>query len=131
MTVLRLIAEDLEDLLVLSAHLQDAAFAVGDMTFLPSTRRFVALATRPSGAKSAVRIEGVRNVRSKGFSTADSQRRLTLACLDATQTATGVELDLVFQESCRLRLEADSIDLLLEDLDHRHEIPGHAKPGVS
>src|SRR5947209_2316925 len=105
MTRLRLIAEDLEDLLVLSAHLQDAEMRVGEMTFLPRTRKFVALARRRSGEMSALRIEGVRSVRSKGFSSAEPLRRLTLSCLDATQGETGVELELVFGGPCRLRLK--------------------------
>lgn len=43
---LRLIAEDGEDLKVLSACLQDAVIKVGDFAFLPNERRFAFVANR-------------------------------------------------------------------------------------
>ena len=43
---LRLIAEDAEDLKILSACLQDAVIKVGDFAFLPKERRFAFVANR-------------------------------------------------------------------------------------
>ena len=46
MTQLKLIAFDVEDLNVVSAHLQDAIVRVGDMAFMPRDRRFAAVLSR-------------------------------------------------------------------------------------
>ncbi|MBS7539181.1 DUF2948 family protein [Ancylobacter lacus] len=43
---LKLIALDVEDLAVISAHLQDAVVRVGDMAFLPREHRFALLTNR-------------------------------------------------------------------------------------
>ena len=43
---LKLIAMDVEDLAVVSAHLQDAVVRIGDMAYRPRERRFVALVNR-------------------------------------------------------------------------------------
>jgi hypothetical protein len=43
---LRLLAEDAEDLKVISACLQDAVLKVGDFAYLPSQRRFAFVANR-------------------------------------------------------------------------------------
>ena len=46
MQLLKLVALDKEDLEVISAHLQDAVMRVRDMTYLPSQKRFAAIANR-------------------------------------------------------------------------------------
>src|SRR5258706_8476939 len=46
MTKLRLLAEDEEDLKVISAHLQDAVMRIGDLAYLARHRRFAALVNR-------------------------------------------------------------------------------------
>jgi hypothetical protein len=43
---LKLIALDVDDLAVVSAHLQDAVLKVGDLAFLPREKRFAAVANR-------------------------------------------------------------------------------------
>ena len=43
---LKLLAEDEEDLAILSAHLQDAVLRVGDLAYLPKQRRFAAVVNR-------------------------------------------------------------------------------------
>src|SRR5947207_7548234 len=43
---LRLLAEDADDLRVISACLQDALVKVGDITYVPTTRQFALLASR-------------------------------------------------------------------------------------
>lgn len=58
---LRLIAEDSDDLDVISAHLQDAVTLVRDIAYLPSARRFAMVVNR-------FRWEGVGAARSHGLS---------------------------------------------------------------
>ena len=43
---LRLVAQDEEDLKILSAHLQDAILRVSDLTYLPRQRRFALVLNR-------------------------------------------------------------------------------------
>lgn len=130
----RLKAEDREDLVALSAHVQDAAVRVGDMTFLPGTRRFVALVRRfrweASGANervaAALRIEGARAARSRGFTAEDRDLVLNLLDIGAYEGATGVDLILTFSEGRSLQVSADAIDLLLEDVGEAY--PARARP---
>ncbi len=53
MTELKLIALDEEDLAVVSSLLQDAVVRVGDMTYLPSQKRFAAVLNRFDWEKAA------------------------------------------------------------------------------
>lgn len=46
MEPLKLVALDLEDLQVLSAHLQDAVMRIGDMAYVPSEKRFAVMVNR-------------------------------------------------------------------------------------
>ena len=46
MADLKLIALDVDDLAVISAHLQDAVLQVGDIAYLPRDKRFAAIANR-------------------------------------------------------------------------------------
>src|SRR4051794_32742291 len=46
MSGLKLLAEDEEDLKIISAHLQDAVLRIGDLAYLPKQHRFVAMANR-------------------------------------------------------------------------------------
>ncbi len=120
---LRLIAEDLEDLLVISAHLESAVIRVSEMSFLPSTRRFVLLATRRD-RRSALRIESVLSAKSQGFSADETDNVLTFLHLSAQESAKGVVIDLVFAEGA-VRLEAEAIELLMEDLETTNETAGN------
>ena len=43
---MKLLAEDEEDLKIISAHLQDAVLRVGDLAYLPKQQRFAALVNR-------------------------------------------------------------------------------------
>ncbi len=58
---LALMAEDEEDLAILSAHLQDAVMRVGDLAYLPKSRRFAAFLNRycwegcPENRRASVR----------------------------------------------------------------------------
>ena len=74
---LRLIALDAEDLAIMSAHLQDSLVKVGDMTYLPRSKRFALVARgstgwqRPRARRNAARpvfhFERVLKVTRTGF----------------------------------------------------------------
>jgi hypothetical protein len=46
MSGLKLLAEDEEDLKIISAHLQDAVMRIGDLAYLPRQHRFAAMVNR-------------------------------------------------------------------------------------
>jgi len=131
-TDLKLIALDAEDLAVVSAHLQDAVVRVGDMTFLPRERRFVALVNRfhwPAALttstpayerrRAALRFERVSAVQVHGIDlTAKRQVLALLAAQFAPRDAedpAGV-VTLVFAGGAAIRIEMECIEAVLEDL---------------
>jgi len=85
---LGLIAMDAEDLAVISANLQDAVVRVGDIAFLPWSRRFAFLACRfdwvaadegrMERCQTGLHFDHVDNVALTGFSQADSHIMLNL-----------------------------------------------------
>ncbi len=122
---LKLRAEDEEDLAVVSAILQDALVAVGEMAWLPEEKRFVLVANRfrweppTQGPRrdfercmSGLRIDGVKTVQRRGFTPRDSERLLVLL---AIRPAPGV-LYLDFAGGSSIRLEVERILCHLDDL---------------
>src|SRR5690606_34630546 len=99
---LKLRAEDLKDLEVVSAMLQDALTSVGEMSYDRRARRFVAMLNRYARdrgegvrTRSALKIEGVLAVRTAGIDQQDKRGLLPLLALTAEQGEDG---------ACRLTL---------------------------
>jgi Protein of unknown function (DUF2948) len=119
---LRLRAEDAEDMAVISAILQDALVAVGDMAWLAEERRFVLVASRfrreaVRGASERVhcglRFDEVRAVRRQRFNPRDRERILVLLAIRAEAEALRID----FAGGAGLRLEVGRVLCHLEDLD--------------
>jgi hypothetical protein len=121
---LKLRAEDEEDLAVISAILQDALVAVGEMAWLPEEERFVLVANRfrweppLSGPRqnferrwAGLRLDGVRAVRRRGFHPRDSERLLVLLAIRAEPGV--IYLD--FAGGSSIRLEVERILCHLDD----------------
>lgn len=115
---LRLIGHEAEDVPVISALMQDAAVRVDDIAFDAKAHRFALVANRyrweadvPSRTRSALRFDGVVRAQRKGWPT-DSEAVLALLAIRAEEGA--VTLD--FSGGASVRLEAECIDLVLEDL---------------
>jgi hypothetical protein len=135
---LKLIAFDTEDLGVVSAHLQDAVVRVGDMTFLPNEKRFVAIAnrfdwttaTRLAPAKggdakferrrAGIRFERVNSVRFHGFDFKDKRAALSLLAVTFDPTAgpdtPEGDVTLTFSGGAAIRLGVECIEIELKDL---------------
>jgi hypothetical protein len=125
---LKLRAEDEEDLAVISAILQDALVAVGEMVWLPDEKRFVFVANRfrweppaSSGLRkdfercmSGLRVDGVTAVQRRGFSPRDGERLLVLLAIRAEPGA----LYLDFAGGSSIRLDVERILCHLDDLGH-------------
>ena len=122
---LKLRAEDEEDLAVISAILQDALVAVGEMVWLPEEKRFVFVANRfrweppTSGSRkdferrmSGLRVDGVTAVQRRGFSPRDGERLLVLLAIRAEPGA----LYLDFAGGSSIRLDVERILCHLDDL---------------
>ncbi len=122
---LKLRAEDDEDLGVLSAILQDALVAVGDMAFEPAAQRFVLIANRfcwepgDGGAGrsferilSGLRVDGVRSVQRRGFRPGETDRFLSLLAIRAD----GQRLYFHFAGGVSIRLDVERILCHLDDL---------------
>jgi hypothetical protein len=122
---LKLRAEDEEDLAVISAILQDALVAVGDIAYFPDEQRFVLVANRfrweppASGPRrdferqlSGMRIDGVRAVQRRGIRPRETERLLVLLAFRAEPGA----LYLNFAGDSSIRLEVDRILCHLDDL---------------
>jgi hypothetical protein len=154
---LRLAARDVDDLTVVSAALQDAIVSVGDMAYLSQDGLFVLVGNRfrwedsPSGVAadapdgegepvyhrvlSGVQFRGVRRVAARKLDLKDRGRWLNLLAIEAAGGAAGAVLTMTFAGGAQLRLEAEGIDVALEDRGQpwpttrrpRHEIEDGAE----
>jgi hypothetical protein len=136
---LKLIALDALDLGVISAHLQDAVLRVGDMTYLPREKRFVAIANRFDWAnaldhpqhgkedatgherrRAGVRFERVNTAKVQGGDFKD--KRASLALLSVTFEPTQGDdspegnVTLTFSGGAVIRLSVECIEIELKDL---------------
>lgn len=122
---LKLKVEDEEDLAVVSAILQDALVAIGDMAYLPEERRFVLVANRfrwePPAARprrdferrlSGLRVDHVREVQRRGFKLGERERLLVLLALRRE----GQALYLDFAGGSSIRLSIDALGCHLDDI---------------
>jgi hypothetical protein len=133
MTSLKLIALDGEDLQVLSAHLQDAVLKVGDLAYLPGSKRFVAVANRfdwvsalqgggrQPGAyarrQTGLRFERVMAAQLHGIDLAAKDSVLSLLAIrfDPRDAPAG-DITLFFADGGAIRLQVECIEAELRDL---------------
>ncbi len=138
---LRLLAQDTEDLAVLSAHMQDAVIRVGDMAWLPKSRRFAlagsrfdwlaAEAGRMERCHVGLHFDGVLGAASMGFDPAGHDLALNLLSIEFTPgDAPAGEIVLTFSGGAAVRLAVECLDAQLRDLGPRWQTkmrPGHAE----
>lgn len=120
--LLRLRAEDAEDLAVVSAVVQDALIAVKDLSYDRATRRFTLVANRfrwearsDSGENGpvyertlcAVSFAGVEGVSYRGFRRRDNERILSLLAIRPGEG--GGTIDLEFSGGAAVRLAVSAI----------------------
>jgi hypothetical protein len=126
----RLRAEDVEDLAVLAALLQDARISLREMVFDPDTNSFVAAFTRyrrelqpdPTSCDgltergSVLRFDCIAAVKHRKLDPTDLDRELSLLTI---ATAPGerhlFHVELVFDDGVQIQLRTDCIDAMLED----------------
>ena len=125
-TRLKLRAEDAGDIAVISACLEDAVFAVGEMAFEPDDERFAAIAVRrcreiegcPSGqATAAIHFDRVSAVKLRGIDRAQPARLLRLAGIVTEPGRLATVIRLLFQDGAEVWIEAGSLACLFQDLE--------------
>jgi Protein of unknown function (DUF2948) len=123
--LLRLRAEDDEDIAVFSAVLQDALVPVADIAFFPDEQRFLLVANRFRWERDArderkdferihtgFRADAVTAVKYRGFRRSDPDRLLELLTITSQSGAITLE----FAGDASVRLEVDRILCHLEDI---------------
>ena len=145
-TLLRLRAEDADDLSVISAVVQDALISVKDLTYDRAAKRFTLVLNRfrwegkPDGASGepafertlcAVTFDAVDGVTYRGFRRRDDDRILSLLAMRPVETAGTIELE--FSGGATLRLGVRAIKAYATDLGEawptawqpQHDDTGH------
>ena len=130
MTLLKLLALDEEDLQVVSSHLQDAVVRVGDMTYVPSQKRFAAIVNRfdwesAKGAdakhykrrRTALRFDRVLSAKHRDLNFAKPDQILSLLAIqfEAGETPGGT-ITLAFSGGVTIQLQVECVEAELRDL---------------
>lgn len=134
---LRLLAQDCDDVPVISALVQDAVVRPSEVCLDRKHRRFVLLMNRfrweeaetePRRVRTALRIESVLKAARKGWpAAADQDAVLELLAVTVTPGEQGAAtLDLDFAGPAAVRLEVECVEIALEDLTEPW--PARAKP---
>ncbi|MGH6815069.1 MAG: DUF2948 family protein, partial [Hyphomicrobiaceae bacterium] len=131
---LKLIALDVVDLGVLSAHLQDAVMLVGDMVYQPKQKRFVAIANRFDWVHAlgvtleadrkllrrhaALRFERVLKAQVSGIDLQAKRQALDLLAVRFEGKGAGPDgyATLTFAGGGQIRLQVECIEVELRDL---------------
>jgi hypothetical protein len=136
---LRLIALDAEDLAILSAKFQDAQVKIGDMAYLPKTKRFALVAARFDWAaleggktercSSGLHFERVLKVARLGFDQTAAEETLNLLSIMfvPAEPPTGRVL-LTFSGAAAVQLDVECLEAQMRDLGTRwpvDSLPGH------
>ena len=140
---LRLRAEDVDDLAVISACLQDAVVRLEDMSYMPGQHCFAAIFNRfrweredePAPARGerircGVHFEGVLAAQTLNLAQDNRKQVLDLLAITADPVEDGGAIvHLVFAGGATVRLEAECIECQLSDLGEAWETrsrPSHA-----
>lgn len=124
-----LLAEDEEDLKIISAQLQDAVAHVGELVYLPRARRFVALFNRfrwedcvdAKGrnlrVRSGLHFDSVLSAKSQNVRSGDPDAVVELLAIRFVPAQDGSgRIELLFAGGGAIRLEVECIDATLRDV---------------
>lgn len=128
MSGLKLLAEDEEDLKIISAHLQDAVMRVGDLVFLPKHHRFAAMVNRfcwedcggqPAGVRvlCGLHFDGVLKVQAHHVRQDDPNAVIELLAINFRPGQDGAgTIDLMLAGGGCIRLSIECIAASLRDM---------------
>jgi hypothetical protein len=146
MTDLKLLALDVEDLDVISAHMQDAVFKVGDIAYAPRPGQFSISANRFDWElsdrrdksyerhRAALIFKRVLAVRSTGIDRRQRDEVLSLLALRFEQKGEGPEgtIELALAGKATIALDVECIEVQLADIGGAWETankPDHSEAG--
>ena len=138
--LLKLLAQEPEDLCVVSAHLQDAIVRPRDMAYLPAEKRFALVAQRfdwmgsEQGRRerrlAGLHFERVLGAARRGFERVHPDEPLCLLGMTFEPAeAPGGSVLLAFSGGASVRLDVECVETLLRDLGQRwktRRAPTHA-----
>jgi hypothetical protein len=141
---LRLVAQDAEDLKVISTLVQDAVLPVTELTFDAKRRRFALLLNRfrwedraeaeavgraYERVRSVLVVEDVLKVQSFGFDRADKDLVLSLLSLDFTAGEDGAgRLTLTLAGDGAVALDVEALEVRLDDVTRPYRAPSGKVP---
>jgi hypothetical protein len=141
---LRLIAQDAEDLKVISTLVQDAVLPVTEMSHDPKRRRFALMLNRfrwedrsqaeavgraYERVRSLLVIEDVLKVQTTGFDRSDKDLVLSLLSLDFTPGDDGAgRLVLTLAGDGALALDVEALEVRLDDVTRPYRAPSGKVP---
>ncbi len=124
-----LLAEDDEDLQIISAQLQDAVAHLGDLVYLPRARRFAGLFNRfrwedckdakdrGLRVRAGLHFDGVLSAKSYKLRRGDADAVVELLAIRFLPAAEGAgTIELLFAGGGAIRLEVECIDATLRDM---------------
>lgn len=131
MSGLKLLAQDQEDLKVISAALQDAVGAVGDITFERKTRRLTVVVNRyrweggkGERVRAALQLGGVLGVKARRLRRDAKRAVLSLLSVDFEPgEAPAGAVVFTFAGGGDLRAEVECLDALLADVSEPWPTP--------
>ena len=141
---LRLVAQDADDLKIISTLVQDAVLPVTELKFDPKRRRFALLLNRfrwedrsqaeavgraYERVRSVLVVDDVLKVQSFGFDRADKDLVLSLLALDFTPTTDGAgRLVLTLAGDGGIALDVEALDVRLDDVTRPYRAPSGKVP---
>jgi len=141
---LRLVAQDAEDMKVISTLVQDAVLPVTEMTHDPKRRRFALMLNRfrwedrsqaeavgraYERVRSILVVEDVLRVQSFGFDRGDKDLVLSLLALEFAPGEDGTgRLTLTLAGDGAVALDVETLDLRLEDVTRPYRAPSGKVP---
>lgn len=140
---LRLRAEDVPGLEVISSCLQDAIARIDDTTYIPRLRRFALVMTRfcwemdeELGQDGGLRVrcgvhfDDVLRVRTQGIEMTDRDGLLPLLAITVEEAEHGVTLHLQFAGGGTISLEAEAVNCHVSDIEQGWPTPSRPDHGL-
>ena len=123
--MLRLTAQDTDDLSVISAQMQDAVLRLTDISYNSARRLFAVVANRyawddassKTRRRAGLHFESVLNVKRLGFANTGQDTVLSLLAITFTPTdALSGFVTLAFSAGHSIRLEVECLDAVMADM---------------